>query len=86
LNDDINPCSLAYIATYEGAVNYIEHVNKYVFKYATDGNFNKYLLSKNIMYSSYDVLCTGNSDFKSDVFEMDYIAVARDMFDILNML
>jgi GR25 family glycosyltransferase involved in LPS biosynthesis len=86
LNDDINPCSLAYIATYDGAINYIEHVNRYGFRYATDGNFNKYLLSKNIMYSSYDVLCTGNSKFKSDVFEMDDNAVARDMLDILNML
>lgn len=86
LADNINPCSLAYIATYEGALKYVEHVNKYGFRYATDGNFNKYLLSKNIMYSSYDVLCTGNSKFKSDVFETDDNAVARDMLDILEML
>lgn len=86
LNDDINPCSLAYIATYEGALKYIEHVNKYGFRYATDGNFNKYLLSKNIMYASYDVLCTGNSNFKSDVFELDDNAVARDMMNLLNLI
>jgi GR25 family glycosyltransferase involved in LPS biosynthesis len=83
LNNDINPCSLAYIITYNGAKKYIEHIKKNGFIYATDGNFNDYLVSKNIHYGSYNVLCTGNSKFKSDVFEIDDNAIARDMLELL---
>jgi GR25 family glycosyltransferase involved in LPS biosynthesis len=83
--DEINPCSLAYIVTYEGARRYIDQINKIGFLYATDINFNGYLLSKGVMYGSYDVLCTGNSKFKSDVFESDNNAIERDMMELLGI-
>ena len=83
LNHDINPCSLAYIITYNGAKKYIEYIRKHGFIHATDINFRDYLLSKNIHYGSYNVLCTGNSNFKSDVFEIDDNAIARDMLELL---
>jgi len=83
LNDDINPCSLAYIITYNGAKKYIEHIKKNGFKRATDINFRDYLLTKNMHYGSYNVLCTGNSKFKSDVFETDDNAITRDMLELL---
>jgi len=83
LNDDINPCSLAYIITYNGAKKYIEYLRQEGFIHATDINFRDYLLSKNIHYGSYNVLCTGNSKFKSDVFEIDDNAIARDMLELL---
>jgi GR25 family glycosyltransferase involved in LPS biosynthesis len=85
LNDDVNPCSLAYIITYNGAKKYIEHIKKQGFINATDINFNDYLRRKNIHYGSYNVLCTGNSNFKSDVFEIDDNAIARDMLELLGL-
>ena len=84
LNDDINPCSLAYIITYNGAKRYEEYIKRNGFTHATDINFREYLLSKNINYGSYNVLCTGNSKFKSDVFEIDDNAIARDMLELLD--
>lgn len=84
--DNINPCSLAYIVTYNGAKRYIDYVNKRGFLYATDVNFNIYLIDNNIMYGSYDVLCTGNSKFKSDVFESDNYAIERDMMELLGII
>jgi GR25 family glycosyltransferase involved in LPS biosynthesis len=86
LSKGINPCSLAYIITYEGAKRYLEYIRKVGFSKATDGCFNDYLEGKGIMYGSYDVLCTGNSKFKSDVFEIDDNAISRDMLDILECL
>ena len=83
--DDINPCSLAYIVTYEGAKRYIDYIEKKGFLYATDVNFNGYLISKDIMYGSYDVLCTGNHKFKSDIFESDNYAIERDMMELLGI-
>jgi GR25 family glycosyltransferase involved in LPS biosynthesis len=84
-NDDVNPCSLAYIITYEGAKNYIDYVEKNGFFYSTDNNFNHYLISKGIMYGSYDILCTGNSKFKSDVFTEDDNALTKEMLEILGL-
>ena len=84
-DDNINPCSLAYIITYEGAKKYTKYVEKKGFLYATDKNFNQYLLENDIMYGSYDVLCTGNSKFKSDVFESDNFAIERDMMELLGI-
>jgi GR25 family glycosyltransferase involved in LPS biosynthesis len=66
--NETNPCSLAYIISLEGAKNYIDHIEKNGFIQATDHNFNNYLRTKNIMYISKKVLCTGNNLFKSDVF------------------
>lgn len=84
-NDNVNPCSLAYIITYEGAKKYVDYVEKNGFFYSTDANFNSYLVSKGIMYGSYNVLCTGNSNFKSDVFTQDDNAIAREMLEILGL-
>jgi len=81
--NNINPCSLAYIITYNGAKNYIKFLKKNKIQYATDRIFNEYLVSKDIMYGSYEVLCTGNSRFKSDVFELDDNAIERDMLELL---
>jgi GR25 family glycosyltransferase involved in LPS biosynthesis len=84
-NNDINPCSLAYIITYKGAKNYIDYVTKKGFTNATDDNYNRYFISKDIFYGSLDVLCTGNSKFKSDVFESDVNAIERDMMELLGI-
>ena len=68
LKDNINPCSLSYIVTLQGAKNFINYINKIGFLRATDRNYNDYLLSKNIFYGSNVVLATGNTKFESDIF------------------
>jgi GR25 family glycosyltransferase involved in LPS biosynthesis len=68
LNDTINPCSLGYIVTFNGAKNLIQHFKNIGFLRATDWNFNDYLRSKNIFYGSKEILCTGNPDLGSDIF------------------
>ena len=68
LQDTVNPCSLGYIVTLNGAKNLITHFNRTGFLRATDWNYNDYLRSKNIFYGSNVVLCTGNPDFGSDIF------------------
>jgi GR25 family glycosyltransferase involved in LPS biosynthesis len=68
LQETINPCSLGYIVTLQGAKNLITHFNRTGFLRATDWNYNDYLRSKNIFYGSNVVLCTGNPDFGSDIF------------------
>ena len=68
MNNDINPCSLAYIITLEGAKKIIQHFDSVGFTKSTDFNFNDYLINKDIFYSSNTVLVTGNANFKSDVF------------------
>lgn len=84
LKPEINPASLAYLITLEGAKRYVEHIEKQGgFLRATDINFRDYLLQKDKMYSSYKVLCTGNSNFKSDIFKYDDNAIAREMEELL---
>jgi len=68
LKDSVNPCSLAYIITLQGAKNMVEHFDKTGFLQATDHNFNAYLLNKNIFYASNPVLCTGTTIFGSSIF------------------
>ena len=68
LHDTINPCSLAYIVTLQGAINLIDYFQKTTFLRATDGNYNDYLHMKKIFYSSNTILCTGNPDLGSDIF------------------
>lgn len=63
-----NPCSTAYLVTYQGAVNFMDHVYNIGCPRATDGNFNDYLRAKNIDYCSKIVLCTGLQKFGSDIF------------------
>jgi GR25 family glycosyltransferase involved in LPS biosynthesis len=68
LKPDVNPCSLAYIITLEGAKNMVSYFEQYGFATATDFNFNDYLLSKDIFYSSNTILVTGNPSLGSDIF------------------
>lgn len=68
LKKNINPCSLAYIVTLQGAINLVEYFDNNGFLRATDWNFNDYLCSKNINYCSLPVLCSGNPNLSSDIF------------------
>ncbi len=68
LNKNINPCSLAYIVTLQGAKNLINYFDSVGFLRATDWNFNDYCTQKNIFYGSIPVLCTGNPELGSDIF------------------
>ena len=64
----VNPCSMSYIVTRQGAINMIEWFHKTGFLRSTDHNYNQYLISKDIFYGSIKVLCTGNPQLGSDVF------------------
>lgn len=68
MTPDMNPCSLAYIVTLQGAKNMIEYFNTHGFRKATDHNFNEYLVEKDIFYSSNTILVTGNPKLGSDIF------------------
>jgi len=67
LEKTLNPCSLAYIVTLDGAKNLIEYFRENGFRRATDGNFNDYLNSKDIFYGSKIALCSG-ALMGSDIF------------------
>ena len=69
LGDNINPCSLAYLVTLNGAKHLVEYFNKTGFLRATDWNYTDYLVSKNINYATKTILCTGNHKFESDIFK-----------------
>ena len=69
LADNINPCSLAYLVTLKGAINLVNYFDTVGFLRATDWNYTDYLTSKNINYATRIVLCTGNTNFKSDIFK-----------------
>ena len=64
----VNPCSLSYIMTLQGAKNMVKFYEQTGFIRATDGNFNDYLEKKFIFYGSAKVLVTGNHHFESTVF------------------
>jgi GR25 family glycosyltransferase involved in LPS biosynthesis len=68
LNHNINPCSLAYIVTRDGALQLVDYFEKNGFLEETDHNYNRYLKQKNIYYGSSTVLCTGNPGLGSDIF------------------
>ena len=68
LEQQINPCSLAYIVTLQGAKNMIQYFEMNGFKKATDHNFNDYLIKKDIYYGSNTVIVTGNPNLGSDIF------------------
>lgn len=69
LRDGINPCSLAYLVTLQGAKNLVNYFNNIGFLRATDWNYIDYLVPKNINYATKIVLCTGNEKFESDIFK-----------------
>lgn len=64
----VNPCSLSYIMTLQGAKNMVKFFEETGFIRATDGNFNDYLEHRGIFYGSAKVLVTGNHLFESTVF------------------
>jgi GR25 family glycosyltransferase involved in LPS biosynthesis len=68
MKPDMNPCSLAYIVTLQGAKNMIAYFKTHGFRKATDHNFNEYLVEKDIYYSSNTILVTGNPKLGSDIF------------------
>lgn len=67
----IQPCSLSYIITNQGAKNMIAHFEKVGFPCGTDIAFNRYLQKKNIFYGSRTVLCTGDPSFGTDIFNTE---------------
>jgi GR25 family glycosyltransferase involved in LPS biosynthesis len=71
MKPEINPCSLAYIITLEGAKNMTKYFEENGFNATTDFNFNEYLIKKDIFYSSNTVLVTGNPTLGSDIFKLD---------------
>jgi len=68
LKPEVNPFSLAYIVTLEGAKNLVNYFETHGFLSFTDLNFNEYLINKNIFYSSNTILVTGNPKLGSDIF------------------
>lgn len=66
--EDMNPCSLCYIVTLEGAQNIVNYFDMFGFKKTTDFNFIDYLVNKKIFYGSKDVLATTNIEFPSEIF------------------
>lgn len=86
LKPTVNPASLAYIITKKGAEDYLKHVKQFGIQNATDINYRNYLLQVKQFYGSFPVLCTGNSEFKSDIFKFDENAIARDMLELLDNL
>lgn len=83
LRPDVNPASLAYLVSREGAMAYLRHVETFGIQHATDINFRDFLLAYNMFCGSCRVLCTGNSLFKSDIFKYDDHALSRDLLELL---
>lgn len=83
LQPHINPASLAYVISLEGARAYLKHVQTEGIHFATDINYRKYLLDRNQFVGATPMLCTGNSRFKSDIFCFDDHAIMRDLLEIL---
>lgn len=67
INDDVNPCSLAYIVTRKGAARLTRYFQTNGFRSETDWNYNNYLKEKKINYGSTIALCTG-ALLGSDIF------------------
>jgi GR25 family glycosyltransferase involved in LPS biosynthesis len=70
LKSTVNPCSLAYIVTLQGAKNMVEHFLNVGFLKAADCNYNEYLISKDIFYCCRKIMVT-SGDFESDIFFFD---------------
>lgn len=64
----VNPCSLFYIITLQGAKNLLEYTQKVGVKRATDWFMNDYLSEKGIHYASSTILATNDEAFGSDIF------------------
>jgi GR25 family glycosyltransferase involved in LPS biosynthesis len=68
LHPRINPCSLCYLLTREGAINLLAQAELGVNR-AGDGWMNDYCIRNNIFYASSIVLATHRREFGSDIFE-----------------
>jgi GR25 family glycosyltransferase involved in LPS biosynthesis len=68
LEPGVNPCSLCYLITLEGARNLKEQAQEKGVHRATDGWMNDYLIGKRIFYVSSQIVATSNSAFGSDIF------------------
>jgi GR25 family glycosyltransferase involved in LPS biosynthesis len=78
----VNPASLAYLVTKKGCENILNHFETTKIQYATDWEYNLYLQNKNIFYGSKYILCTGNPEFKSDVFVKKTNETISNMIDM----
>ena len=68
-NDNENTCTLGYVLTKKGAIGLIEYCKINGFMYEADHQLNNYLMGKRINYISKYILCTGNENFKSTIWE-----------------
>jgi len=68
LEHHLNPCSLSYILTKQGAKNMVRYFEKYGFRKCTDHAFNDYLKNNDLFYSSRKILATSAIEFGSDIF------------------
>jgi GR25 family glycosyltransferase involved in LPS biosynthesis len=68
LHPYVNPCSLAYLLTLEGARQLKERAQTFGVDCALDKWMNKYLLQKNIFYVSREIVATSDPSFGSDIF------------------
>lgn len=64
----VNPCSLFYIITQNGARNLIKQAHQVGVHRATDHFINDYLMSKGIHYASKQLLASTSDVFDSDIF------------------
>jgi GR25 family glycosyltransferase involved in LPS biosynthesis len=64
----VNPCSLAYLITLEGARRLKEHAQAKGVHRATDGWMNDYLIEKKMYYVSSELVATNQPAFGSDIF------------------
>ena len=65
---ELNPASLSYLVTLNGANNLVNYFETNGFVDATDYNYNHYLIERDIFYGSTQVLATGNPKLGSDIF------------------
>lgn len=68
LEPSVNPCSLCYLITLEGAKNLKELAQQRGVHRATDRWMNDYLIGKHIFYVSSQIVATSNQAFGSDIF------------------
>lgn len=68
LQDTVNPCSLAYLITREGAMRYINHFETVGFNSETDHCMNDYLKKRGLFHASSKICITGNPRLGSDIF------------------
>lgn len=66
LHSSVNPCSLAYLVTLQGAKRLKEYAQTRGVHRALDAWMNEYLRNK--FYVSSEIIATSNPEFGSDIF------------------